>query len=220
MCPKRLRQWLISPPDPVLRLGQRERVSEIVESLGKGAVIMDIGARSHRWPEVLALDYAGADVDLIGDAQHLPFADGALDGVISTYVLEHLPVPEQAVAEMHRVLRPGGVCYVETPFLFNFHGHEHAYSDYTRWTHVGLGQLFRQFSSIETGVTGGTASAIAHVLREGIPILLTSGDSKVYWGLRALLGWLLAPLRLLDRKTLRHPKCSNVAAALYGRAVK
>lgn len=43
-------------------------------------------------------------------AQHLPFADGSFDAVVSTFVLHQLPgdAIHEAVAEMRRVLRPGG----------------------------------------------------------------------------------------------------------------
>jgi SAM-dependent methyltransferase len=216
----KLKRWLIRPPDPVLLVGQRERVNEIVASLGKGAVIVDVGARARRWPGVLALDYWGENIDVRGDAMRLPFADESLNGVISTYVLEHIPCPEQAMAEMHRVLKPEGILYVETPFMFGFHGHTSTYSDYTRWTFKGLEQLCQPFRSVETGTVGGPASAMAYVLREGIPILLSFTDSRFYWGMRALMGWLVFPLKYLDWKTLRHPKCVNVAAGLYCKAIK
>ncbi|MCB1519149.1 MAG: class I SAM-dependent methyltransferase [Hyphomicrobiaceae bacterium] len=43
-----------------------------------------------------------------GDAQSLPFADGAFDIVVAVTVLCFVPAPERAVREMARVLRPGG----------------------------------------------------------------------------------------------------------------
>jgi ubiquinone/menaquinone biosynthesis C-methylase UbiE len=42
------------------------------------------------------------------DAQHLPFAAHIFDTVISTLVFCCIPVPEQALNEIKRVLRPGG----------------------------------------------------------------------------------------------------------------
>ena len=42
----------------------------------------------------------------------LPFEDGSFDTVLSCGVLEHVPDPEGSVAEIHRVLRPGGMFYV------------------------------------------------------------------------------------------------------------
>ncbi len=50
-----------------------------------------------------------------GDAEHLPFADHAFTMVTATEVLEHLVFPERAVAEILRVLRPGGVFLGSVP---------------------------------------------------------------------------------------------------------
>ena len=43
-----------------------------------------------------------------GDATALPFADASFDAVVAAFVLLHLGVPERAVSEAARVLRPGG----------------------------------------------------------------------------------------------------------------
>lgn len=48
------------------------------------------------------------------DAAALPFDDGAFDVVVSTYALYHLPEPGRAVAEMLRVVRPGGTIAIMT----------------------------------------------------------------------------------------------------------
>jgi SAM-dependent methyltransferase len=44
----------------------------------------------------------------IGDAQHLPFADGTFDRALSMLVLNFVPDPGVAASEMRRVTRPGG----------------------------------------------------------------------------------------------------------------
>jgi len=53
-----------------------------------------------------------------GDALALPFADGAFDRVIAAEVLEHVPAHEVAIAELARVLRPGGTLAVTVPRWF------------------------------------------------------------------------------------------------------
>jgi SAM-dependent methyltransferase len=52
-----------------------------------------------------------------GDALALPFADGAFDRVIAAEVLEHIPDDAAAMAELARVLRPGGTMAVTVPRL-------------------------------------------------------------------------------------------------------
>ena len=49
-----------------------------------------------------------------GDAQRLPFPDGAADVVVAGEVLEHVPDLPTAVREACRVLRPGGTLVVDT----------------------------------------------------------------------------------------------------------
>lgn len=52
----------------------------------------------------------GRQADLrAGDAEGLDFADSSFDTVVCTYGLCAIPNDEQAVAEMRRVLRPGGL---------------------------------------------------------------------------------------------------------------
>jgi ubiquinone/menaquinone biosynthesis C-methylase UbiE len=50
-----------------------------------------------------------------GDALHLPFADATFDRVICSEVLEHIPDDVAAMAELARVLRPGGTMAVTVP---------------------------------------------------------------------------------------------------------
>jgi ubiquinone/menaquinone biosynthesis C-methylase UbiE len=48
------------------------------------------------------------------DLSHLPFADESFDGVTCGYVLEHLPDPRTGLAELARVMRPGGRMFLLT----------------------------------------------------------------------------------------------------------
>ncbi|MFN2524945.1 MAG: class I SAM-dependent methyltransferase [Actinomycetota bacterium] len=44
----------------------------------------------------------------VGDAHDLPFSENSFDSVVCTYSLCNIPDPGRALAEMKRVLRPGG----------------------------------------------------------------------------------------------------------------
>lgn len=50
-----------------------------------------------------------------GDIEHMPFPDGTFATVVCTEVLEHVPYPEVALSEIHRVLRPGGLLIGSVP---------------------------------------------------------------------------------------------------------
>ncbi len=70
-----------------------------------GADIADVmldHARSAAAKQELAIEYRHAD------AERLPFADRAFDGVISTFGVMFVARPEAAAAELARVVRPGG----------------------------------------------------------------------------------------------------------------
>jgi SAM-dependent methyltransferase len=52
---------------------------------------------------------------VVGDALSLPFADGSFDRIIASEVLEHIPEDSAAMAEITRVLKPGGTVSVTVP---------------------------------------------------------------------------------------------------------
>ena len=53
-----------------------------------------------------------------GDACQLPFDDHSFSKIVASEVLEHIPDDEQALAELVRVLRPGGILAVTVPAWF------------------------------------------------------------------------------------------------------
>lgn len=61
----------------------------------------------------------------------LPIADEEFDTILSTDVLEHIARPDCALAEMCRVLRPGGKLVLTTPFFYWLHEEPHDYHRYT-----------------------------------------------------------------------------------------
>jgi SAM-dependent methyltransferase len=65
------------------------------------------------------------------------------DIVVCTEVLEHTQQPFDAVAELRRVLKPGGVLLLSTPYNFRIHG---PLPDNWRFTEHGLRALLRGFA--------------------------------------------------------------------------
>lgn len=50
------------------------------------------------------------------DMMHMPVRDNALDALITIHVLEHVPDDRRALAELHRILKPGGTAMIMVPF--------------------------------------------------------------------------------------------------------
>jgi ubiquinone/menaquinone biosynthesis C-methylase UbiE len=55
---------------------------------------------------------------MAGDATKMPFPDGSFDRVIAAEILEHVPRDADAMAEIARVLRPGGLAAITVPAWF------------------------------------------------------------------------------------------------------
>ena len=83
----------------------------ILRHLPPASVGLDINPRNMG----KAKRYAPQSEVMQGDAEALPLQSNAFSTVLCTEVLEHLPNPEQAVAEIERVLVPGGVLIGSVP---------------------------------------------------------------------------------------------------------
>jgi demethylmenaquinone methyltransferase/2-methoxy-6-polyprenyl-1,4-benzoquinol methylase len=81
---------------------------------GTGAANRELGTR-----RVVALDPSAPMLDLnpqrrrvAGYGEHLPFADASFDAVFSAFVLRNVDSVPATLAEIHRVLRPGGAAAI------------------------------------------------------------------------------------------------------------
>ena len=84
-------------------------------------------------------------IDFNYDVHNLRFPDNEFDIVVCLSILEHLPEPERAIAELRRVLRPGGEIWVQLPFYFPYH---ESPKDYWRCSPDGLRVWMRDFVEI------------------------------------------------------------------------
>lgn len=138
--------------------------------------------------ELIGTDiFPSAYTTVLADALQLPLKDGSVDGVCIQSVLEHLLDPAVAVGEIHRVLKPGGLVFSDTPFMQ--HVHEGAY-DFSRYTLSGHRWLFRNFESVEVGVAGGAGTMLWWSLRYFVRAITGSGRLSNITGF--LFIWLIA----------------------------
>jgi SAM-dependent methyltransferase len=148
-----------------------------------------------------SVDYTGIDVEAalafgmrgdpairVFDGRSIPFADASFDHVLCTEVLEHAEDPAGLMAEIHRVLRPGGTLILTVPFAARVH---HAPYDFNRFTRYGLAALTAPFASARIEARGNDIATIANKLIVlGMAMLRPS--PALLW--RAPLAVLLAPV--------------------------
>jgi SAM-dependent methyltransferase len=114
----------VRPGMTVLDLGCGEG-RHAFEAFRRGAHVLAVDhgrsevGTTHRWLAAIAAAGeapAGARAGVVqGDLLALPVPDGSVDRVIAAEVLEHIPDDAAAIAEIARVLRPGGRVAVTVP---------------------------------------------------------------------------------------------------------
>jgi len=108
--------------------------------------------------DIVAFDiYKSEQCQFIADGHQIPLLNGTVDGVLIQAVLEHVLHPQRVVDEIHRVLRPSGLVYADTPFMQQVH--EGPY-DFTRFTESGHRYLFRRFEVRSSGANGGLGTQL------------------------------------------------------------
>jgi ubiquinone/menaquinone biosynthesis C-methylase UbiE len=134
----------------------REAIVRSIAPTAQRATIVDVGCSTGhlladlrvRWPqaELIGVDLIASGLRnahgsvpsarlMRADACDLPIAEGAVDAVVSANLLEHIPDDRQALSEMARVLRPGGLAAIVVPagpgtydYYDRFLGHERRYA--------------------------------------------------------------------------------------------
>lgn len=99
------------------------------------------------WVSVDRYDHSPV-IDRHDDITDLRFPENHFNAAVCLSVLEHVPDPHRAIAEMLRVLKPGGSIWVQVPFLFPYHADP---DDYWRVTPQGLRLWMREFEEIACG---------------------------------------------------------------------
>jgi len=156
---ERLHPSLRNPNWLILR--RRRRIFEAgLDRLPKsGLRVLDVGGRLQPYRPLLEArtrSYVAVDlqttplVNVGAAAEALPFRDEQFDFVICTQVLEYLPNPAAAVAEIRRVLCKGGHLFLSAPSVFPRTNEKECW----RFLPEGLRHLLREFESVEVRAEG------------------------------------------------------------------
>jgi len=141
----------------------RKELEKFIKLHASEKYTLDLGCAnspySQYFPNRVGLDVAlGKGVDVVGDAHDLPFEGEKFDMILCTEVLEHLHTPHLAIAEMERVLKPGGTLILTTRFVFPLHD---VPNDYFRYTKYGLRHLLQEWDILELKEEVDTQTTIA-----------------------------------------------------------
>ena len=186
-----------------VRTALQQVFRELERAGGLGVDIGAGGSRLHSRLISLDCDPAGRP-QTKASAEALPFRDGSLGAVVSQEVFEHLADPAGALNEAVRVLAPGGVLYLQTPFVIGYHDGPR---DYWRFTRDGIERFLAngglQVERVEESVGAGTAAY--RIAVEFAAVMAGSIWRRAYLPAKGLAAVLCAPLRLADRFTMTGP---------------
>jgi SAM-dependent methyltransferase/uncharacterized protein YbaR (Trm112 family) len=185
--------------------------NRIFSSLHENTVALSIGGGPQRTHNYLTNINIGPfhNVDVVGDAHKLPYADRSVDIIYCEAVLEHLSSPTLAITEFYRVLKNGGTALVITPFMQPYHGYPFHYQNFTLSGHLNL---FKQqgFTIQESGTCVGPSYTLYHIvfsyIKEYVPFPLSL--LRFLWGLFARV-FIRQFDRLLNNKINSHKMAST-----------
>jgi SAM-dependent methyltransferase len=200
-------------------LGNRLRgvIIDIGAGTGHGETYLDTGKTTY-FPTDLPTGRDANDVTISRKGKtpvhycsvyDLPFPTNNFGGGLILMVLEHLEWPQNGLRELFRVVEPGGLVLVSTPYAFPVHG---APFDFRRWTPVGLAAELREvgFELEECIACGGAFSSVTinfhlalryHVMNRGPKFfrMLAASFLPLILALQALSNSLALTLDRLDR---------------------
>ncbi len=210
---------LVGVPSPTLETpGLKRSIPNFLRAFPPEARVANIGSADLRYGSgggspVLNIDLIHTPgVDVVGDATRLPLRENSLDAIVCRRVLEHVRKPGKAVAEFHRVLKPGGRVWCEIPFLQGYHPTP---TDFQRYTRDGLADLFDQYRVVEIGVALGPSSTLSWILREYLAILFSFNQPILYKVNERIFSWLTLPVKLLDYALVRSRFAGQIASSFY-----
>lgn len=130
---------------------------------GDALRVLDVGGRIQpyrpliegRLKQYVAVDLGSTPlVNIHARGEQLPLASGEFDLVICTQVLEYVFDPVAVIAEMHRVLKPGGCLLLSVPSVWP----RDSKLEYWRFLPAGIECMLGSFRSVEIVAEGGSVT--------------------------------------------------------------
>lgn len=132
----------------------------LCSALPRGAVVYDVGCGRQPYASLFsAHTYVGIDTDPNTsaavhhhDGEAIPLPTASADFIMCTQTLQHTQHPHQLMAEIYRLLKPGGHALITVPFGIKMVAEPYLRNgalwrdDYWRFTKYGLLMLSEQFS--------------------------------------------------------------------------
>ena len=192
----------------------KDRIPGLINSLSQDEFSINVGSGNTNYsPKIINIDIEKTENgDIIADGRSLPIRSSSVSLLVSQAVLEHTPDTNLNIAEIERVLKNGGVLYLEAPFMQTYHAHPH---DYFRFTHQGVKSYLHNFDIIEEGIAVGPASATSLNLRIFLATLFSFGNRNLFIILGTIFGWITFPIKYLDYFLESNPLSYHSASGIY-----
>ena len=100
---------------------------ELIDQYPDG-IVVDLGAGNPKFsfPNVCQIEIRKyPHTDIVTAGEKIPLENNSVDAVISEAVLEHVKNPFTYVAEIFRILKPGGKVVLDSAFMQPLHGYPH-----------------------------------------------------------------------------------------------
>ncbi len=194
----------------------KKRIHKLFGDSLNNKVILNLGSGTNRiHPEIINVDlFAFKEVDVVADICDTPFKDASVDGIVCEDVLEHVAQAPKLLKEMSRILKPGGMMIIKTPFVYPYHSSP---NDFFRWTGDGLKHIVKEnnFSVKESGITGGPMCTLQAVLMHIFAMIFSFGSKTVYFLLVQFFMVVFSPLKLLDPLFMLSPFAKDIASHIF-----
>ncbi len=138
-------------------------------------------------------------VDIVARGEQIPLASGQFDVVICTQVMEYAPDPAAVIAEIHRVLKPGGSLILSVPTA----NLQDADEDCWRFLPAALRHLLVGFRDSEIVPEGGSIVGLFRTINVCLNVFVR------YPLLRSIFHWTLCPLVNLSGELLERMAASQ-----------